>query len=96
MKKLLISAAFAAMIATPALAQSYTPEFGGANVENTPRAERLGGDSYARAFAFAPREHVAPARHWRGESARAEQTDGNNSYARSFGFAPPRNADETY
>jgi hypothetical protein len=94
MKKLLISAAFAAMIATPALAQSYTPDFGDGNVLNTPQAERMGGDSYARDFGFAPREHAAQAGHWRGEDARAEQT-GGDSYARSFGFAPP-NADENY
>jgi hypothetical protein len=95
MKKLLISAAFAAMIASPALAQSYTPEFGGANVVNTSQSERTGGDSYARAFGFASREHAASASHWRGEDARAEATDGD-SYARSFGFAPPPNADENY
>jgi hypothetical protein len=94
MKKLLISAAFVTMLASPALAQSYTPEFGGANVVNTPQAERMGGDSYARSFGFASREHAARASHWRGESARAESTDGN-SYASSFGFAPP-NADENY
>jgi hypothetical protein len=91
MKKLLISAAFVTMLASPALAQSYNPEFGDGNVLNTPRAESMGGDSYARSFGYAPREQ---ARHWRGEDARAEQTDGN-SYARTFGFAPA-NADEDY
>ena len=91
MKKLLISAAFAAMIATPALAQSYTPEFGDANVMNAPQAEHMGGDSYARSFGYAPQ---AQAGHWRGESARAEST-GGDSYARSFGFSSP-NADENY
>jgi hypothetical protein len=94
MKKLLISAAFVTMLASPALAQSYTPEFGDANVMNTSQAERMGGDSYARTFGFSSGEHTAQARDWRGESARAEST-GGDSYARTFGFSPP-NADENY
>jgi hypothetical protein len=94
MKKLLISAAFVTMLASPALAQSYTPEFGDANVANGPQAEGMGGDSYARSFGFAPREHWTHARHSRGADARAECT-GSGSYARSFGFSPP-NADENY
>jgi len=93
MKKLLISAAFLAMLASPALAQSYTPEFGGANVLNVPRAEHNGSESYARSFGFSSR-HWDHARTSRGADARAETT-GNGSYAGRFGFSAP-NADEDY
>jgi hypothetical protein len=45
MKKLLIGTAFVAMLATPALAQSYDPNFGTGNVN--PAANSLyGGQSY--------------------------------------------------
>jgi hypothetical protein len=93
MKKLLISAVFVTMLASPALAQSYNPEFGDANVLNEPQAEHMGSESYARSFGYAPREHAAQAGHWRGEDARAEQ--GGDSYGNTFGFAQP-NADEGY
>jgi hypothetical protein len=45
MKKLLIGTAFAAMLATPALAQSFDPDFGTGNV-NPPIASLYGGQTY--------------------------------------------------
>ncbi|HEY2756240.1 MAG TPA: hypothetical protein VGJ01_10930 [Pseudolabrys sp.] len=45
MKKLLIGTAFLAMLATPALAQSFDPDFGTGNV-NPPAASLYGGQSY--------------------------------------------------
>jgi hypothetical protein len=45
MKKLLIGTAFVAMLATPALAQSYNPDYGTGNIN--PAANSLyGGQSY--------------------------------------------------
>jgi hypothetical protein len=62
MKKLLLSAAFVAMIATPAFAQSFNPEFGSANVENVPQAERSGGAAGYGAYAYEPGTPRAHAR----------------------------------
>ena len=57
MRKLLIAAAFAASIASPAFAQSYSPGFGTGNVINLP-ALKHGGFSAAAApngaYAYAP------------------------------------------
>lgn len=54
MKKLLLSAAFAAALATPAFAQSYDPDFGSGNV-NPPVASLRANDPNG-AFAYEPRE----------------------------------------
>ena len=60
------------MLASSALAQSYNPEFGDANVLNVPQTESTGNESYARTFGFAPsEEHWDRARDWSGENARA-------------------------
>ena len=61
MKTLFLSAAFVAAIATPAFAQSYNPEYSGANI-NVPYAsvygdQGNGDDAYAYAYGFAPRAH---------------------------------------
>lgn len=54
MKKLLLSAAVAVTLATPAFAQSFTPEFGTANIYPPAASEqgRFGNE----AFAYAPQE----------------------------------------
>ena len=58
MKKLILSAALAAMLATPALAQSYDPEYGTGNSINLQAREWSGdlsaGATGTRAFAQAP------------------------------------------
>jgi hypothetical protein len=54
MKKLLLSAAFAAALATPAFAQSFDPDFGTGNV-NPPMASEQG---FGSAYAYAPREAI--------------------------------------
>ena len=53
MKKFMIGAGLAALLATPALAQSYNPEYGTGNAMPTPPAwsANVGGG----AFAYAPR-----------------------------------------
>jgi hypothetical protein len=73
MKKFLISAAFVATIATPAFAQSYTPEYGTGNV-NPPVYSSNDGSAASGSFAYAPRES---SRDWRNSRAQAE-----SSYAR--------------
>jgi hypothetical protein len=65
-RKLLLSAVLAASIATPALAQSYNPEFGTGNVEDVPLAERS-ADGANSAYAHEPTQmqsHASP-RHTR-------------------------------
>jgi hypothetical protein len=54
MKKLLLSTAFVAMIATPAFAQSYYSDFGSGNVLNVPQAERSDGAAGYGAYAYEP------------------------------------------
>ena len=79
MKKLLLSAAFVAMIATPALAQSFNPDFGTGNVENVPQAERTDGSGGYGAYAsvpapsqyYASRPHV---RRWNSPTKEQYQT----------------------
>jgi hypothetical protein len=51
MKKLLLTAAVTAALATPAFAQSYNPDMGTGNIVNPVAQNRAGTD----AFAFAPR-----------------------------------------
>lgn len=51
MKKLLLSAAVAAALTTPAFAQSFNPDFGTGNI-NPPVASLRGNDGSA--FAYAP------------------------------------------
>lgn len=52
MKKLLLSAAFAAALATPAFAQSYTPDFGTGNIN--PPVASLQSNEAGSAFAYEP------------------------------------------
>jgi hypothetical protein len=55
MKKLILSAAFAAMLASPAFAQSYNPQYGTGNTFNEPAREMSNGfGGGAQAFAQAP------------------------------------------
>jgi len=54
MKKLLLSAAFAAALATPAFAQSYSSDYGTGNI-NPPVASLRSNDPNA-AYAYEPRE----------------------------------------
>jgi hypothetical protein len=81
MKKLLLGAALVATLATPAFAQSFTPEFGTANVANTPLAERSNGNAAAygayayepdpsQYYTFAPRHH----RRWNSPTKEQYQT----------------------
>jgi hypothetical protein len=68
MKKLLLGALLIASVATPALAQSFDPDFGTGNVENTPLAERSNGNGSAYgAYAYepAPSQYHASAPHAR-------------------------------
>jgi len=44
MKRLLMSAVFAMLLASPAFAQSYSHDFGTGNVLNVPAAESSGGE----------------------------------------------------
>ncbi|HET7912575.1 MAG TPA: hypothetical protein VFL49_11125 [Pseudolabrys sp.] len=56
MRKLLIAAGFAAIIASPASAQSYSSGFGTGNVINLPALEHGGffADTASSAYAYAP------------------------------------------
>ena len=80
MKKLLLSAAFAAVIATPAFAQSFTPEFGTANV-NPPVASEQFQNRATSSYAYEPRQ-MTRFRHdsWRTRSYR--QDPNVNAYQR--------------
>lgn len=53
MKKLLMGAAFVALLASPAFAQSYDPDYGTGNVLNVPAAEAAGGNGFS-SYAYAP------------------------------------------
>ena len=57
MKKLIMGAALATLLASPAFAQSYSADFGTGNVLNVPAAEAAGGfgaDTAGHAYAYAP------------------------------------------
>jgi len=55
MKKLLMGAAFVALLASPAFAQSYNPDYGTGNVFNVPAAEAVGvTGSVGGPYAYAP------------------------------------------
>ena len=66
LKKLIMGAGLAALIASPALAQAYNPEWGTGNVINLPAAEAtngavgIGANAYApygnSAYAYVPRD----------------------------------------
>jgi hypothetical protein len=60
MKKLLLSAAFAAALSAPAFAQSFTPEYGTGNVQASAAvaAPDYTG-SVTRSYAYAPRRERA-------------------------------------
>jgi len=69
MKKILLSAAIAMLFASPAVAQSYNPDFGTGNVINLPALEHGGGFGYSEPYAYEP----APAhvrREFRGRHVR--------------------------
>ena len=70
MRKLLLGAVLIASIATPALAQSYNPEFGTGNVENMPLAEHS-NDGANSAYAHEPAQTQSNAspRHIRRRSS---------------------------
>jgi opacity protein-like surface antigen len=80
-KKFLLSAVLAASIATPALAQSYNPEFGTGNVRDMPQAERSNGDANsAYAHEPAPVQSSASPRHvqrWNSPTREQYQTAPN-------------------
>lgn len=79
MKKLLMGAAFVAMLASPALAQSYDSDYGTGNVLNVPAAEAAGGNGLG-AFAYAPApQHMT--RHERAMRAQASVRDSDTVYA---------------
>jgi len=79
MRKLLIAAGFAAMIASPASAQSYSPGFGTGNVINLPALEH-GGFSAAGtpsgAYAYAPESAATR----NGRNVRAQALSPNDPY----------------
>jgi hypothetical protein len=52
MKKILLSAAVVMLFASPALAQSYNPDFGTGNVINLPALEH--GSGYSESYAYEP------------------------------------------
>jgi hypothetical protein len=96
MKKLLLSAVFVASIAAPALAQSFTPEFGSGNDRNVPQADRStgGANSAYAAYAYKPAPTRYHARRERGNgganSAYAytpAQKQMGSDYAKVFGFS---------
>jgi len=65
MKKIILSAAFAMLFASPALAQSYNPDFGTGNVINLPALEQGYGEPYAYEPAPAHVRHEFRGRHVR-------------------------------
>ncbi|HEX3442730.1 MAG TPA: hypothetical protein VHT93_20520 [Pseudolabrys sp.] len=70
MKKLIISAAFATLLASPAFAQSYNPEVGTANV-GSPAAEMNGGRDMAMPSYPDAATQTASAEHLEGVRAEA-------------------------
>jgi hypothetical protein len=70
MKKLLLGAAFVAMLATPALAQSFDPDFGSGNI-NPPYHSIYGGQSYDS------QGLTGQGRHWGGRGAYAYEPRGS-------------------
>lgn len=77
MRKVLIAAAFAAMIALPASAQSYSPGYGTGNLVTLPAPAR-GGFSAAGtrngAYAYAPENAITRG----GRNVRAEELSPND------------------
>lgn len=78
MKKLLMGAAFVALLASPAFAQSYDPDYGTGNVLNVPAAEAAGGNGFGSyAYAPAPRHLTRHERAMRAQAyAPADETIG--------------------
>ena len=77
MRKLLIATGLAAMIASPALAQSYSAGYGTGNVVNQPALEHGGfapRDNGESAFAAAPRRGSRHVRALQGQSASDAET----------------------
>ncbi len=70
MKKILISAAFSILLASPAFAQSYSGGYGTGNVIDLPALEHGGFASTSKNDAFAYEPPRASARH--GHNARTE------------------------
>ena len=54
MKKLILSAAFATLVASPVLAQSYTPDYGTGNVSAPALSQRYDTEATG-SLAYAPR-----------------------------------------
>jgi opacity protein-like surface antigen len=54
LKKLIMGAALATLLASPALAQSYVPEYGTGNIINLPAAEATNGAVGIGANAWGP------------------------------------------
>jgi len=79
MKKLILSAALTAMLASPAFAQSYNAGYGTGNVINQPALEH-GGSTASGSEAFASVPPRAGARHLRHARAQ-EMVSPNDPYA---------------
>jgi hypothetical protein len=78
MKKIILSAALAAMLASPTFAQSYNAGYGGGNIINLPALEHGGPTaSGSEAFAYVPPR--ASARHTRNARA-GEALSPNDPY----------------
>lgn len=74
MKKVLILATFASVIALPAFAQSFDPDLGTGNVA-PPVADIGAAGAYAQAPAMYEREYVRPHRAYRSQSPRSIDRD---------------------
>jgi hypothetical protein len=82
-----LSVVLIASIATPALAQSYNPEFGTGNVSDMPQAVRSNNGDANSAYAHEPspmQSHASPRQTDRWNSATMEQ------------YQTPPNHDENY
>jgi hypothetical protein len=78
-KKLLLSAVLTASIATPALAQSYNPEFGTGNVRGMSQTEQSGSDANsAYAHEPAPARSSASPRHIQRPNVRHQSATNQN------------------
>lgn len=72
MKRFLVIAAFSAMLASPAFAQSYNPGFGTGNVIDQPALEHGGNfptDSAGGSYAYVPPRTSARHAHARAEES---------------------------
>jgi hypothetical protein len=79
-KKLIIGAALAAALASPAFAQSYTPDYGTGNVINQPALEYNGGGaditgSVGDSYALSPRAATQRLRGVRAQAMSPNDSD---------------------